>query len=1393
MIKNKSIIILLLFIFSLNIYGQINFPLDYSRLSLKDTAGTVQFQEVKLSTQPGAPGLPCDSITFLLPPDIDPETIDITLVNTTETTLQNSYYVAPAPPDFIGDKEIWPQGKHIENGKDIDIYLNDSFYPASYLVSSKFGRLHQYNLLEVTIYPYLYNPVNSILKKLNNCDFVISYENKIVDQTNQFKNSDNNIKNYIIDIAVNAENIIGLYENTDSLLSITSDPRETSAKAVPANSNFIIITTEKIATASTQLSSYIASKENRGFTVGVATETDWGGGIGDIAAENIRSWLVNNYTTSGIEYVLFIGNPDPEEGDVPMKMCWPVQLEIIHGDDTPADTPTDFYYAELSGNWDADNDGYYGEYEDDFLITGGPDKYAELSVGRIPYYGNITDLDHILAKMVTYENETEATSSWRTKVLLPMAKIGNFNPGYDVGEIVKDLIFEPHGWQYHRIYEGHYGIGPETRPCDVDIATDVWKNGTFGYVLIQDHGNIPHTGTMGVITNKKVPELDDTHPAINFQISCATAYPEVDSNLAYNLLKNGTVATIAATRNAFSSGAKRAFESSNAAGLAYYFAEGIVKGKLYTGDALKTARSTFNLLDAHSWLTCIEYNIYGCPAIGIYTSNGKYFILRNIKNQKIYSGESFRIINLDEYVFNTKYTDEDISWTTSTSGDLTVIIDANRIAKVTPPSAGWTGTELVTLTATDPDGSVKSISFTCESVNANYIYISDMDWVSASFGTDINKDLSVDGNILTVAGSSYDKGIGTHAVSEIIYDINGTYQWFSSDLGIDDEASLGCVRFEIFGDNISLFRSQLLRSGMVDHCEVYIGNSNQIKLVVSDGRDNTVSDHADWAGAKFISGQIENTHLITVTVDEYEGNYSSYPYWEFSKVYQPGEIISFYNHDFRARVETTGEKPDIDDRTGSWEDLGACGIPQPGLSIFAVPYTTIQVLEGNTQTVAFMANDYSVGLDPSTNNSVYEVLNVIVDGIKVLPVEKDAVTFQNVTGDHNIQVEILKKVKKTVTIKIEGINLDQALVSGDGQKFTFVDNGLYATSTNNFRFNSWIVETGNAYLHKPNDQACIYNLFSDTTFVVKFDPPANTVLITTKVKEAQPGIIEQLPMNCTFMNNPAYIFPVGGDTFGDSLLPGDYVFADSDGPEYAVKVMEPFYNGYKLEHDYSSANFTDVPCSKYSLGFEDRGTIDPLGYTAYDFNTDQSITVIPDPGFHLENIILDGISLGRRLDIHLFNIGEGHNIEAEFGEGELAVYTITVSTSENGTTNLSGNTRFHEGENVTIQFQPDPGYLTDEVLINGVSGAPADEIILENISENYTVSAVFVPDVLLGDANSNGVVDIIDALLVAQYYVGLNPPGFNPDVADANCNGVVDIIDALIIARYYVHLEDQLC
>ena len=61
-----------------------------------------------------------------------------------------------------------------------------------------------------------------------------------------------------------------------------------------------------------------------------------------------------------------------------------------------------------------------------------------------------------------------------------------------------------------------------------------------------------------------------------------------------------------------------------------------------------------------------------------------------------------------------------------------------------------------------------------------------------------------------------------------------------------------------------------------------------------------------------------------------------------------------------------------------------------------------------------------------------------------------------------------------------------------------------------------------------------------------------------------------------------------------------------------------------------------------------------------------------------------------------------------------------------------------------------------------------------------------------GDVNSSDGINIVDALLIAQYYVGLDPENLDLNAADVNADSNINIVDALLIAQYYVGLITEL-
>ena len=113
---------------------------------------------------------------------------------------------------------------------------------------------------------------------------------------------------------------------------------------------------------------------------------------------------------------------------------------------------------------------------------------------------------------------------------------------------------------------------------------------------------------------------------------------------------------------------------------------------------------------------------------------------------------------------------------------------------------------------------------------------------------------SVEGNPLSIGGSVYSRGAGTHAHSEFLIRLNGCATRFRSWVGVDDEKmGLGSVSFQVWVDDVLRADSGVVRGGMPARAiEADLRGADTVRLVVGDGGDNIDCDHADWAEALFV-------------------------------------------------------------------------------------------------------------------------------------------------------------------------------------------------------------------------------------------------------------------------------------------------------------------------------------------------------------------------------------------------------------------------------------------------------------------------------------------------------------------------------------------------------------
>lgn len=107
---------------------------------------------------------------------------------------------------------------------------------------------------------------------------------------------------------------------------------------------------------------------------------------------------------------------------------------------------------------------------------------------------------------------------------------------------------------------------------------------------------------------------------------------------------------------------------------------------------------------------------------------------------------------------------------------------------------------------------------------------------------------------LSVQYAFYRHGIGTHAPSREVFDINRQFKKLSTDYGIDTNGGpQGSVQFLVYGDGKLLFASEIIkRYDLPRHAEININGVKILELVVTDGGNGNFDDHADWL----------NTYLI---------------------------------------------------------------------------------------------------------------------------------------------------------------------------------------------------------------------------------------------------------------------------------------------------------------------------------------------------------------------------------------------------------------------------------------------------------------------------------------------------------------------------------------------------
>lgn len=530
---------------------------------------------------PGKPVLKKVDLTFLLPANVDPTSISLRVKG--DTTFQTGISLSVGRPFVVNGENYWAGVDSLYNGKDQSVYGRDAFFPENHIASYSIGKMRAYNLLKVTLCPSAFNPKSAVLRTLKKSKLEVQYEE--VDLRGAIQPAPEKITKLISTTVENYEQFADTY-----------------AEPTRNMGTYLVLTSESMKNSLASLDEFTRVKKAKGYNVEVVTEDTWGGGEGETAAIRIREWLQQNYEAKGVEYVLFIGNPS--EGAVPMKFCYPDFSGRYK-------CYVDFFYSDLTGDWDVNKDGKYGMWKlgsSGDNQPGGCDQFAEIFVGRIPYYGNINETEKILQKLIKYETENAADVAWRNNVYLPLNAFESMD-GSQLGRALMSKVFTPAGNNVTTLFD---------RQCSIDKTIQMWNSGNYGIVTWQGHGLDDYTEK--IMYSHRTPELSDEYPAHVYQISCHNGKPQNSKNLGYAVFKNAAVSTVSsAVQVLYSASMKELGTSASARHWAYMYDKGLVLDSLSSGESQAQAKSKLKITFDTDWLNAFEMNLYGCPEIGLYS------------------------------------------------------------------------------------------------------------------------------------------------------------------------------------------------------------------------------------------------------------------------------------------------------------------------------------------------------------------------------------------------------------------------------------------------------------------------------------------------------------------------------------------------------------------------------------------------------------------------------------------------------------------------------------------------------------------------------------------------------------------------------------------------------
>jgi hypothetical protein len=684
--------------------GRVQFELtarDHVLLQDPDGSGSVVVREDPegpanqghtFSPRTGLPNISLRQVKVLLPYEASREGLRVRILDEKIVSLG---YFEVAPTGIVKSlqednqgmfvvEEFVPDGVQLDDvGRDMMVYSANNTWPRRSVQVSGTECYRALRFVNIVYSPFRWNPVTKELTKVMGVRGAVQFPLRpsVPKDQRDSELGDPVLANLDIFSPWNPDSL--LYDiflcSEKVLTSYDSDRR------VP-HTTFLIITTDQVAAGCEgALHDFMHMKHQQGHKVSTVT-VEWIEAkypahpyrVLSRRATSIRKFLLAEYDDLGIEDVLLIGDPDPDDqtdafdsiGGVPMLMTWP------HGGEdrsTWKQAPTDMYYGELSdpaegvqakykprswdaserydGTWDLDADGFpgehkaghdmakYSDYHDGSNNNQGfnthhfvSDFGMEVNVARIPFE-DCSIVNEQLSAQIEYQTApvTDHVRVARRTAFLAMAETSSNTDMASLGRKIESELLSEEGFTAFELYQST----PYTVQLEEGILPAVWANFDAGLVVCSGPGSSyrvhlnPIWHLDGYLWDFGLTYLDEVidylDPAtlstgltrsIFIGISPFNANPSTPSSLVSTLMKHACVGAYGNTGSLYYEDSREEDwgESSHSADLGFLIAEEL-RSERTLGSALAEARKGRDVCNSADCQSLMMLNAYGDPTL----------------------------------------------------------------------------------------------------------------------------------------------------------------------------------------------------------------------------------------------------------------------------------------------------------------------------------------------------------------------------------------------------------------------------------------------------------------------------------------------------------------------------------------------------------------------------------------------------------------------------------------------------------------------------------------------------------------------------------------------------------------------------------------------------------